>query len=113
MDPGEYQVSAYWKENSNRSQQSPFTISGGDAGDVNVIVNQELASTGGPTESGYEFQNLGGTITVSGTTLTVTLSSIPAGSLDAGDSNGTKSRVFADAVRIEKVGEVGPALNSK
>jgi prepilin-type processing-associated H-X9-DG protein len=104
VQPGQFQVSAFWPHATNRSKQAPYKISGGTGGDVVVTVNQENAPAGGPTESGKVFQNLGSAITISGTTITVTLSSIPSGSYDAGDTTGANSYVIADAVRIECTG---------
>ena len=106
VQPGLYRVSTFWPHHPNRSQQARFTISGGDNGDIVVLVNQELTPTGGPAVDGKVFQNLGDAIAVGGDTLTVALDAVSGDQLDAGGAG--DSYVVADAVRVERILEVAP-----
>lgn len=97
VTPGEYRVSARWNAGRNRATNSPFTVSDGGTPFLTVYVNQERA----PDDfyvAGRGWENIGGAYSISGTTLVVTLS-------DAADQY-----VVADAVRIERIGDVAPLV---
>ncbi len=100
----EYIVSATWSPAANRATDAPFTVAGVDDagvddagidppvdndGQVTVAVNQQVTPDDRAV-NGTQFEDLG-FFTVTGTTLTVTLSN---------DANG---QVIADAIRIEAV----------
>ncbi|MDA0281813.1 MAG: choice-of-anchor D domain-containing protein [Planctomycetota bacterium] len=98
---GVYRVSATWTEFSNRATDAPYTISGlvtgvggGAGGMVTVDVNQRVAPND-RVDQGTSFEDLG-VFTLTGTTLTVSLS-------DDADGN-----VIADAIRIERI--TGPEI---
>ncbi|MCO6455093.1 MAG: choice-of-anchor D domain-containing protein [Pirellulaceae bacterium] len=100
LAPGRpYRVSATWSPAPNRATNSPFTLSGIDDmgldppndsdGSLTVLVNQQLQ----PDDlraNGTLFEDLG-IVTVTGTTLTVTL------------SNQANGLVIADAMRLQPI----------
>jgi hypothetical protein len=88
LTPGVYRVSATWSEFSNRATDAPFSIDGGSA----ILVNQELAPAADAVEGGSNFQDLSVSHTVTGTTLTVSLTDV-----------GANQYVIADAIRIERL----------
>jgi hypothetical protein len=92
--PGVYRVAATWFPDANRATNSPFTIFDGTSALATVLVNQQLAPDGF-IAAGATWQYLGGTYTISGTTLVVQL------------SNDANEYVIADGIRIERVGEGG------
>ncbi|MEQ9411074.1 MAG: choice-of-anchor D domain-containing protein, partial [Fuerstiella sp.] len=88
---GDYQVSTTWLRGSDREANVPYVIRDGVGGPILAVttVNQKLEPVGN-VFGGRRFQPLG-TLTITGTTLVVELST--AGSTKA---------VIADAVRIER-----------
>ncbi len=99
LTAGQYKVSATWVNASTNATNSPFTITSGSTVLKNTVVNQRLAPTG-LTADGSNWFNLG-TVTITGTTLTVKL------------TNNANGYVSADAIRIEKVTSAGvPAAAS-
>lgn len=100
VQPGVYRVAATWAGQWNLATNAQYTIRDNGVVRATAQVNQRS----GPndfTSDGATWENLGGNIVVTGNTLTVTL---------ANNGNGY---VFADAVRIERVGEPpsGPEVN--
>jgi subtilisin family serine protease/uncharacterized protein (DUF2141 family) len=90
--PGRYRVSVTWTAWSDRATNAPYTVLDGATALASVAVNQQ-ASPAGFSDSGVMWQDLG-TFAVQGNTLVVRLS-------DAGNGN-----VIADAVRVERVGDL-------
>lgn len=85
--PGAYRVSATWVPQSGAATNSPFTLTGGVP--LTVNVNQQLNPNGQIVAGGATFQDILGSYTIVGNSLTVQL---------ANNANGV---VIADAVRIE------------
>ena len=94
VTPGRYRVSATWWAHPNRARNAPYTVYDGASALATVPVNQELTPADF-TDLGVGWHDIGGTHDVTGTQLRVVLS-------DAADQY-----VIADAVRIERVGELG------
>ena len=97
LTPGTYEVAVSWEGGSgNRATNSPFSINGGTA----IDINQKLTPTGTPTlNDGSEnvlFQTIDAAVTVAGTTLTVVLTD---------DAN---EFAIADAVAIKLVAATPP-----
>jgi len=92
VTPGRYQVSASWLQGRNRATDSPFTVLDGYSALQTVRLNQELAPNDF-TDAGAAWENLG-TFDISGNTLRVRL------------SDGADDFVIADAIRVERVGDV-------
>ncbi|WP_202921442.1 choice-of-anchor D domain-containing protein [Anatilimnocola aggregata] len=95
MPPGIYRVHASWTQSSAYATNAPFTIFDGATELSTVRVNQERASSG-LTWGGTAWSNLG-TFTITGDTVRVTL------------TNAANDRVLADAVRIERIGDLPEA----
>ncbi|MDB5386215.1 MAG: Extracellular serine protease precursor [Planctomycetaceae bacterium] len=98
---GTYRVSITYRAESNRASNESFTVNGGTS--TPVTINEQNA----PNDflsSGVYWEDLVGSYTISGTTLTVIV--------NAAGSNGY---VNADAVRIERLSPLeaagGPATN--
>lgn len=91
LDAGTYRVSATWDAFYAYPQASnaPFTISGIDGGPVTVNIDQRV-NPDDFTFQGEAFEDLG-VFTLSGSTITVSLSDMADGS------------VLADAIRIEQI----------
>ncbi|WP_448563269.1 DUF4347 domain-containing protein [Trichothermofontia sp.] len=85
--PGSYRVSATWVTRSGAASNAPFTLSGGTP--LTVNVDQRANPSGVITDGGATFQDILGSYTIVGNSLTVQL---------ANNANGV---VIADAVRIE------------
>ncbi|MCA9078759.1 MAG: hypothetical protein KDA93_27290 [Planctomycetaceae bacterium] len=98
LTPGQYRVSATWKEHPVRATDAPYTLFDGVAQIGTVDVNQQLAPSGSPelTDLGVPWQDLGGMVDLVSDTLIVKL------------SNNANGYVMADAVRIERVGDLPP-----
>jgi len=92
VTPGQYQVAATWLQGGNRATNSPFTVLDGATVVNTVQLNQELAPND-YTDAGVSWENIG-TFNITGNTLTVQLSD------DANDF------AIADAIQIQRVGEV-------
>jgi hypothetical protein len=96
LQPGRYEVAATWTTYDNRATNAPFAISDGANVLTTVRVNQRVAPSGF-NAVGTSWLRLGTTHSITGTSLTVRLSN---------DANG---RLNADAIRIERVGELANA----
>jgi hypothetical protein len=93
VTPGLYRVSATWKAGLNRASNAPFTISDDGSPISTVLVNQEHA----PRDlfaNDRGWADLGSGHVITGTELTVTL------------TDAANEYVIADAIRIERVGDV-------
>ncbi|MCA9074874.1 MAG: FG-GAP repeat protein [Planctomycetaceae bacterium] len=99
LTPGVYRVSATWAASPVRATDAPFTVLDGVNPLATIDVNQQLAPSGVPgvNDLGVSWQDLGNDLfRITGNTLKVELSN---------DANGY---VMADAVRIERIGELPP-----
>ena len=91
VTPGEYRVSASWKGGHNRATNSPFTISD-DTGVLQTVFVNQKQTPGEFRAEGLPWQDIGATVTITGTTLAVSL------------TDSANNYVVADAVRVEKIG---------
>jgi uncharacterized protein (DUF1800 family) len=90
--PGQYRVSATWKEDPSAADNTPFTIQDGSAVLASVSVNQQVPP-GTFLDASQTWQDLGaGIFSITGNSIVVSVS-------DNADGN-----VFADAIRVERVG---------
>ncbi|MCA9078071.1 MAG: hypothetical protein KDA93_23780, partial [Planctomycetaceae bacterium] len=99
LTPGVYRVSATWFPHAVRATDAPFTVFDGMMPLATVDVNQQLSPSGVPgvNDLGRQWEDLGNDLfRITGNTLKVELSN---------DANGY---VIADAVRIERIGELPP-----
>jgi hypothetical protein len=96
--PGEYRVSVTWEPYTNRTTDAPYTVLDGSTALGTVTVNQRQAPAGF-IEDGVRWQDVG-VYQLAGNTLVVRLSD------QAGPSG---SIVIADAVRVERLGELPAA----
>lgn len=95
VTPGLYRVSATWKAGLSRATNAPFTISDDGTAISTVLVNQEHA----PKDllaNDRGWKDLGLPHVITGTELTVTL------------TDAANEYVIADAIRIERLGDVPP-----
>jgi hypothetical protein len=93
VTPGQYRVSATWTTHANRATDAPFTILDGSTPLFTVREDQEQAPDD-ISDSGASFEDLGDIFSFTGTTLVVRLSD---------DAN---QYVIADAVRVDRVGDL-------
>jgi|GEM_PF-2015404 len=93
LPTGQYRVSASWPESANRATNSPFTVFNGATPLATVPINQELAPNDF-SASGTSWEDLGGPYNISGSTIVVEL------------TDAANEYVIADAVRIERVGDL-------
>ena len=91
-----YRISATWRSHANRATNSPFTITGGAAA-VNVAINQRNQPDDF-TASGVTWEDLSTSYTITGTTLTITL------------TDAANGYVIADAIRIETTSAAAPEV---
>ena len=98
VEPGQYLVAATWKTHSNRSTAAPYTIYNDTAAILTATADQSVPASG-IDDDGSSFAPLG-TFNISSTRLVVTLSDNATG------------LVIADAIRIERVGDIpsGPEI---
>jgi autotransporter-associated beta strand protein len=98
LTPGLYRVSATWTSNPNRATNAPFTVRDGSTTLASVPIDQQLLPASFVTPDGTYWQDLAGPpFAISSDTLTVQL------------SNSADGRVVANAIRIERVGDLpGP-----
>ena len=89
LAPGQYRLAATWPGSALNANDAPFAISNAGKLLTTVRVNQQRAASTF-TDGGASWQNLG-TVTITGNTITVKLSS------------STNGRVIADAIRLERV----------
>ncbi|MDH3508896.1 MAG: S8 family serine peptidase, partial [Gammaproteobacteria bacterium] len=101
LQPGQYQVAVTWQAFSNRTIDAPYTVLDGTVALGTAAINQRQAPSSF-AEGGVSWQDIG-VYSVTGDTLVVQLSDL------AGPSG---SYVIADAVRVERVGELpqGPEI---
>ncbi len=92
LTPGKYRISATWRGDTNRATNAPFTILDGNTVLNTVIINQQQ-SPSGLFDQGFNWTDLGGPYTITGTTLSVQL------------SDNADLYVDADAIRIERIGD--------
>ena len=92
--PGQYRVSATWQPFSNRATDAPFTVDDGFQDLGTNIVNQQTAPS--TREDGGRFFDDLGIFDIFTSELNVTLSDL---------ANGL---VIADAIRVERIGDVTP-----
>jgi hypothetical protein len=92
VEPGKYRVAATWPAHENRATNAAYTLTGGPQ-TLTVKVDQKPAPASF-TAGGVPWHTLG-EVTVAGTKLTVLL-----------DSKGTDGHVIADALRIERIGDL-------
>ena len=92
VDPGVYRVSSTWVAHQNRASDAPFSVMDGSQMVGHVDANQE-SLTGDLIEGGITWQDLG-QVDITGESLVVQL------------TDQANQYVIADAVRIERVGDV-------
>ncbi|MHC4404509.1 MAG: golvesin C-terminal-like domain-containing protein, partial [Planctomycetota bacterium] len=95
LDPGQYKVSVTWLKNTNRATNAPYTVYDGTTAEGTILVNQQLAPSA--TYDSWLWEDLG-TFDVAASTLRVQL------------TDAANGYVMADAVRIERVGNLVDAL---
>ncbi|MCG8648425.1 MAG: hypothetical protein MI861_01250, partial [Pirellulales bacterium] len=95
LQPGVYQVSGHWADQSDRASNVEFKIFDGTALVQSVAIDQQFDPTDDVLVNGTGFQHLGGLVSVTGTQLVVEL---PA--------EGDADVVSADAIRIERVADL-------
>ena len=93
VTPGEYRVSASWTGGRNRATDAPFTVTDG-ANPLATVLKNQKQKPDDFSGVGLSWEDLGGTYAITGTTLRVSL------------SNAANQYVIADAVRVERVGEL-------
>ena len=93
LEPGLYQVSADYIGNANNSASAPYTLLDGSTSRGVTQVNQQ-STPSDFTDAGVAWKNLASALVVNSGTLNVELS----------NQNG---QVAADAIRIEKVADIG------
>ncbi|HEX8200561.1 MAG TPA: hypothetical protein VF590_08740, partial [Isosphaeraceae bacterium] len=93
LTPGRYRVSATWTPYTNRATDTPFTVLDGGTPLGTVRVNQKLTPDDF-SDQGLGWEDLGGPYSTSGTTLVVRL------------TDAANAQVIADAVRIERIGDL-------
>ena len=92
LPPGQYRVHASWTGSSLNATNAPFTIYDGSTAVGTVLKNQEVAASG-LSWSSTNWSSLG-TFDITGDTIRVTL------------TNAANDRVVADAVRVERIGDL-------
>jgi hypothetical protein len=92
LPPGQYRVHASWTANVTNATNAPFTVFDGVTEVGTVLANQEVASSG-LNWSSTNWKELG-TFDITGDTIRVTL------------TNAANDRVVADAVRVERIGDL-------
>ena len=93
VTPGTYSLAATWTGYSGNTAAATYSVAGGGTSLGSFTVNQQVAPVGF-SDQGSSWQQLGGTFTVTGTTLTITL---------PGAAN---AFVTADAIRLQPVSYV-------
>lgn len=95
LQPGYYRVSATWPPHTNRATNSPFSVLQGGQLLGTVTVNQQLAPNDF-SDAGASWEDLGGPYGITGSSLEVRL------------TNAANGYVHADAIRIERIGDLPP-----
>ncbi|MBI1337329.1 MAG: choice-of-anchor D domain-containing protein [Phycisphaera sp.] len=100
LTPGVYKVYTTWRGDSNRASNTPYTVLDNGTTLGTVRVNQRYAPSG-ITSGGFNYSQVGSTWNITSSTLVVRLT-----------DSGTDGYVDADAVRIERVGDLvsGPEI---
>ena len=93
LDPGVYEIATTWSAQSNRGTDAPYSIFVGSVPVVSIDVNQQLAPDDF-TDDGSSWERLTTSLAVTGTSVTVEL------------TNDADSFVIADAVRVERTGDL-------
>ena len=99
VTPGQYRVAATWSPHQNRATNAPYNVLDGATSLLAVRISQEQPPDDF-NESGAAWEYLGGVLSVTGSTLVVQL------------SNDANEFVIADAIRLERVGDLpaGPEI---
>jgi hypothetical protein len=95
--PGQYRVAATWSDHANRATNAPFSVLDGSMLLTTVLVNQQLPPAGLPPDAGSNWFPLGGTLLVTGNSVVVRV------------TNAANGFVIADAVRLERLGDLPSA----
>ncbi len=98
LAPGIYRVSATWSTHANRASNAPYTVSNDGTLLASVAINQKLTPDD-LSENGAHWEDLA-TVQIVNGSLIVRL------------TNAANGYVIADAVRIEKIGDIpeGPEI---
>jgi hypothetical protein len=91
LEPGTYRISTTWVSNRNNTTQAQYQVAGG-ASTVTTVVNQTTTPVLNLSGDATRWSDLSSGYVLTGTTLTVTLTSLDA------------KATWADAVRIERDG---------
>jgi hypothetical protein len=98
VSPGQYRVAVTWSTHLNRATDARFTVLNGGTELATININQELPPAGaapdGVTDAGFTWQFLGGIHNITGNTLVIRLTDL------------ANEYVIADAVRIERIGNL-------
>ena len=97
---GQYLVSTTWREKSNRATDALYSIEDATATTLAATTIDQQVAPNDRTESGALWEDLA-TVNITGGTLIVKLT----------ESAGATGQVIADAVRIEKMGDIANALS--
>ena len=92
-DPGLFRISATWRQHSNRASNAQFSINDDLLSTVQIDQRVRPDISTGISEEGSIFEDLG-VFRILGNTITVTLSNLADG------------LVIADAIRIERAGDL-------
>jgi subtilisin family serine protease len=95
VTPGQYRVSTTWSTDPNRATNAPFTVLDGATALDTLLLNQEIAPNDF-FDSGASWEDIG-TFNILGTSLVVRL------------TDNANEFVIADAVRIERIGDLPSA----
>ncbi|MEC9373643.1 MAG: S8 family serine peptidase, partial [Planctomycetota bacterium] len=95
ISEGRYRVSVTWVEHSNRATNAPFSVYDNQTLLETIAVNQEAAPSDRTTD-GADWDDLG-------------LFDIESGTLTVVLTNQANEYVIADAVRIERIGDISSA----
>jgi hypothetical protein len=95
VSPGQYRISATWSAHANRATDAPFTVFNGSNPFPTVVINQEQAPND-LVDAGANWEFLGGILNITAGTLVVRLTDL------------ANEYVIADAIRVERVGDLPP-----
>ena len=96
VSPGTYEVSATWSAYSNRQQAARYTVTSGSSTLAGATFDQRNAPSTFVDAVGVAWQDISGSLVVTGSTLTVTLSAAGVGYLNA------------NAIRLQQVAAAPP-----
>ncbi len=97
LAPGQYRISTTWSAHPNRATNVPYTIFDGSAKLTTIRINQEQAPSVHVVVNGVNFHDLG-TFDIANSVMAVQI------------SDDADQYVIADAVRIERVGNLNPSV---